>query len=402
VKIEPARPGDWRESWGKIEPSATPPMPVKKPELPAPKPVTAAPKPPAAVASASDPLTAPETFSRLTMPVVDVRKPMEKPPEVKPIAGKPAVPAAVVVPPLQPTPVPAAKPVVAAPEQPAVKPVVAAPPAPRSLFAPWLPRALRPAPATQVVTVKPTPPAVMPTQAPQMPVQRTLVPAVVEISDNEPNAFSPAPRAAQGQRSMTLAVEGNAFSAPSQVAMVNPSVKGNAFGSGMAVMPPSYPSPVMLPPAQAYAGVRVVPPANAPAQVVADRRQPALLTRVAPPMLGVPAGTPPSQLLAMLRDDLQPSHREWAAEALAEHDCRTHPGILTGLVTAAREDPAPSVRASCVRVLAEVKGGGTDAHTAVEAARGDADPRVRAAAEHALAAQPTESAVRPASATVPR
>src|SRR5262249_209255 len=61
------------------------------------------------------------------------------------------------------------------------------------------------------------------------------------------------------------------------------------------------------------------------------------------------------QLQAMLRDSLYPSQREWAADRLALHDWRMEPRVLDSLLTAAREDPAPMVRAGCGRSLGKMK-----------------------------------------------
>ena len=86
-----------------------------------------------------------------------------------------------------------------------------------------------------------------------------------------------------------------------------------------------------------------------------------------------------------MRESLYPSQREWAAERLASLDWRRQPQVLDLLMERAKEDPAPTVRAECVRSLGRLK---SDAPTVVEAVksfRSDADPRVRQAADEAFA-----------------
>jgi hypothetical protein len=88
-----------------------------------------------------------------------------------------------------------------------------------------------------------------------------------------------------------------------------------------------------------------------------------------------------SQHLAELRGALQPSAREAAAEALAVGPQAADASVRGALLTAVREDPAPTVRASCVRCL--VKQGIRDdvLTAAVSSAQQDADSRVRAEVE---------------------
>jgi hypothetical protein len=89
------------------------------------------------------------------------------------------------------------------------------------------------------------------------------------------------------------------------------------------------------------------------------------------------------QMEATLRDSLYPSQREWAAESMAAVDWRTHPQVVQALATAAKEDPAPTVRASCVRCLATMKVNTLPVITVVRGLKNDSDPRVRQEAERA-------------------
>jgi hypothetical protein len=85
-----------------------------------------------------------------------------------------------------------------------------------------------------------------------------------------------------------------------------------------------------------------------------------------------------------LRDSLYPSQREWAAENLATVDWRMHPQVVQTLLTAAKEDPAATVRATCVRSLANMKANTAPVITMVRSLTSDTDPRVRKEAERAV------------------
>jgi hypothetical protein len=119
------------------------------------------------------------------------------------------------------------------------------------------------------------------------------------------------------------------------------------------------------------------------------------------------AGADPAHLLAMLRESLYPSEREWAADKLAVVDWRTNGQVVDALVMGAKEDPAPAVRAGCVRTLGRMNANTMPVVTAVNGLKSDTDPRVQREVEQALARlapgqqSHADSAVQPASAVVP-
>jgi hypothetical protein len=127
----------------------------------------------------------------------------------------------------------------------------------------------------------------------------------------------------------------------------------------------------------------------------------------APPAVGALQHAPAPALLAMLKDSLYPSQREWAADCLSQQEWRSQPQVVQALVAAAKDDPAPAVRAGCVRALGRMGANTPEAVTAVAALRSDGDPRVRQEAELALPAlgvaarAHAESGLRPAAATFP-
>jgi hypothetical protein len=90
-------------------------------------------------------------------------------------------------------------------------------------------------------------------------------------------------------------------------------------------------------------------------------------------------------MLGVLHDSLYPSQREWAVEGLASVDWHANPHVVQALLTAAREDPAPTVRAACVRGLVRMNVNSLTVVNTLQGLRADYDTRVREEAEEALA-----------------
>ena len=103
------------------------------------------------------------------------------------------------------------------------------------------------------------------------------------------------------------------------------------------------------------------------------------------PMPMMPMQRPTGQLLAMLRGSIMPSERERAVEMLAQCDWRTEPESVAALVVAAKLDPAPMVRVSCVRALTRMKVNTMVFYEALNELKTDKDIRVRQAAEQTIA-----------------
>jgi hypothetical protein len=110
---------------------------------------------------------------------------------------------------------------------------------------------------------------------------------------------------------------------------------------------------------------------------------------------GIPLPPPPTdsgleqsgipEQMTVLRDSAYPAQREWAAMNLASQDLRMHAEILTALLTAARQDSAPTVRAACIHGLARQRVNGEAFLTCLNALKKDSDPRVRLEVDQALA-----------------
>jgi hypothetical protein len=99
------------------------------------------------------------------------------------------------------------------------------------------------------------------------------------------------------------------------------------------------------------------------------------------------------QMMGALKDSLYPSQREWAAEGLAALNWRTHSEVVDALVTAAREDPAATVRAGCVHALAKMGANTVPVVSTIQGLKTDRDPRVRHEVDQALTTLTPNSSV---------
>jgi hypothetical protein len=223
------------------------------------------------------------------------------------------------------------------------------------------------------------------------------------VAPPTPKASAPkAPPAPQAPPSVQVNDGGgNAFSTPAPAGQPRPAPEmANAFSSGGNTMAQSG-YPPMAPPMNPGMRPGMIPqaPPMMPGPAYAQAApMPAMPAMPAHPAMAVPPGpnmTQPvgfaqdgatlQQLQAMLRDSLYPSQREWAADRLSLHDWRVEPQVLDSLMTAAREDPAPMVRAGCVRSLGKMKANTVPVVAVIQAMRGDSDPRVREEVDQALA-----------------
>jgi len=88
-------------------------------------------------------------------------------------------------------------------------------------------------------------------------------------------------------------------------------------------------------------------------------------------------------LLGMMREALFPSHREWAAETLAAGSDAS-PQVIDALVQSARQDPAASMRATCIRCLVKIKADTAQVREALAVLQTDPSPLVKQEADAAL------------------
>jgi hypothetical protein len=90
------------------------------------------------------------------------------------------------------------------------------------------------------------------------------------------------------------------------------------------------------------------------------------------------------QWMAILKESIYPSQREWAADQLSACDWHKNLEVVPELLKAAKEDAAPTVRAGCIRCLARMNVNTVPIVLAIQAMKKDADPRVQTEAEQAL------------------
>lgn len=147
--------------------------------------------------------------------------------------------------------------------------------------------------------------------------------------------------------------------------------------SGMPMQPMAYQQPMMMP--------QQMMPMQQPGMMPQNVMQQTALQQPMPQQQGDPMAAMTS-LLQMLRESDYPSQREWAADQLANSRWQSSPQVVNALLTSAKEDPAPMVRAGCVRALTRMQVNTLPVTGALQQLQGDADPRVRDAVSDALAA----------------
>lgn len=353
AEISPAPPGDWRQSWGKVDAPKSPAAPSADP----PAAVTVKPKVvtlPQAEVRADDPLKDPEKYTSMPR-TVDAVGPKnasadDKAGNLRVIASK------------QPTAATADKktdgPATTSPAVGADKAPVA--PGMKSVLAASSPELTAPPPAAK---------------GPPASGGRPQIDSAMGVDPNEPNAFS------EGTPAPNISRAPNAFSAPRQApAAADPRTAALAINAFAA--PPQSPAPGAETHGFPDSTLPTRPPAT-PATAYTYPPQPAPVTTAGYHTNGGPDLT---AVFGILRESMYPSRREDAAERLGAMDWHLQPQILDILVEKARQDPAPGVRAECLRSLGRLKANTLPAVEAVKAMQTDSDPRVRQEADDAYAA----------------
>ncbi len=182
-----------------------------------------------------------------------------------------------------------------------------------------------------------------------LPATSRPIPADFGGTPQEPNGFNPLSRTGQGAPPQAYGMGMPAGYRPQMSNMMAMGPQGQMGVNPLMSVPPTYPN-------------------GQPVATVGESAQPS----------GVP------QLLAALKDSLRPSERETAAEQLSELNWRMQPLVVQSLMKSAREDPAATVRAACVHALAHMKVDAPAAVALVRELRSDRDAIVRQEAEEAL------------------
>ncbi len=415
--VEPAKTGDWRQSWGKTETKpddktqtakATTSEPKKtesrkvedyvntsaEKKKPVEAKTTSLPK---ADTTKPDPLAEPGKFSRLPddlKPAAKAEAPKKRELPALPPTSPPAPVTQIVS--LPPSP-PAATMTAPAPAT-TLPPVTEMTPPVRQTGAGGVPLGARSVVDSGAAQYMPVPVVTMPLQRPPTPIMATppqpprIAPRMVcnapECDGGRPvvNAFTPSESIPPPPYSPLASLTSNAFSS-------NHGIPPNTSAPPMPVagvfgpppQPPLAPQLAMtpaVPPFNPYGPsvqMAMRPPAGSQNTGVA---QVGYQTGAQPMPTATAAGAP--QMIATLRDALYPSQRESAAEKLSGYDWKTNEAAVQALLQAAREDPAPTVRASCVHALARMKAATLPVVSAIRALKNDADARVRHEAEEAL------------------
>jgi hypothetical protein len=398
VATAPAKPSDWRESWGKVEPwknteqrTAQAPVPIDPPAQP-------------------DPLKAPDWYHGMAMkqkpasskavetaipfdPPVSYKSSLVKGPPPKPPVRREEAKASPISPRGRPVqlpenegnafwtpPAPTPPQTLQAPKYNAFEKDGNTPPRPPMGIAPPLsgvsmgPPPMGPMGPMAMMPTPPRPPSMPPMVDSGVPPgmgnaftltgTRRPIPADFGPTPQEPNGF--------GDAVPYMPTQGPAV--PPRYGMMPP----------MPGMPgyPQQPMPNMMGmvprgPMMAINPLMAVPPtpnSSAPAG---------------------PASVP--QIMVALKESQLPSQREWAAEQLSAQNWRTQPQVVASLTTGAREDPAATVRAACVRALVRMKVNTLDVVTVVQDLRNDRDPRVRQEADAAMEMLGVAAEMRPVS-----
>jgi hypothetical protein len=209
-----------------------------------------------------------------------------------------------------------------------------------------------------------------------------------------PQARPPVPPPPQIPEAPNPTMYVNAFTPPMPEGGNPPMMAGGygpmpvPVGPGMPMMPQGYPMP--MPPMMAQGYPTPMVPMQAARPQVAPMPGAVQPTAYANPAMDRPGVSPTGstsvqQCTYVVQSAIYPSQREMAIDQLCACDWRTNPHVVQVLLTVAKEDPAPAVRAAAVAGLTRM-GVATDAAIATyNQLKTDADPRVRAEAERALA-----------------
>ncbi len=241
---------------------------------------------------------------------------------------------------------------------------------------------------------------VMDGQSEMKPVESATMPGAISIPVTAPNAFTMAMGAPAGMSGPMMPpgqvmMPGASPMPPGMMmAQAAPPGMGNAFttaGSSRPI-PADYGMAENIPNAFEHPGMNT-PPRQQMAMMAGYRPYPMPMPMPMPMMPAMPmamAQAPAQEshageLIATLHGAALPSEREMAVEQLSQYSWQAQPQVVTALMDGAKNDPAATVRASCVRALAKMKVNTVPAVQTVQALKDDKDVRVRQEVQQALA-----------------
>ncbi len=129
----------------------------------------------------------------------------------------------------------------------------------------------------------------------------------------------------------------------------------------------------------------LINPNTVVAQSMGSGQMPAnMMAYIQPETTVMPADTFLMENVVMLKNANQPSQREYAADQLSKIRGVSMNLAVQALATAVKEDPAPLVRAACIRSLTRMKINTIEVLEVISEKKTDLDPRVRMEADQAI------------------
>ena len=129
----------------------------------------------------------------------------------------------------------------------------------------------------------------------------------------------------------------------------------------------------------------LINPNTVVAQSMGSGQMPAnMMAYIQPETTVMPADTFLMENVVMLKNANQPSQREYAADQLSKIRGVSMNLAVQALATAVKEDPAPLVRAACIRSLTRMKINTIEVLEVINEKKTDLDPRVRMEADQAI------------------
>jgi hypothetical protein len=209
--------------------------------------------------------------------------------------------------------------------------------------------------------------------------------AYVSIPANTPNAFSPGVQAGQ-QSNPEPEMHEVPGMAPAMPACPVPSGMANAFTNAGNPRPIPADMGMDHQPANAFSDGGMAVPPGYPGFPKPPQGGPAVGMKMpSAAAVAYASASPAWGPIGTLRESVLPSEREMAVEQLARCEWRGQPEVVHALVEGARSDPAPAVRASCVRALGKMGIKTPEVVIAVSALKSDSDMRVRQEVVQAIA-----------------
>jgi len=109
-----------------------------------------------------------------------------------------------------------------------------------------------------------------------------------------------------------------------------------------------------------------------------------MMAYIQPQYTAAPVDMVLTENVQTLKNANQPSQREYAADQLSKIRGVSMNQAVIALATAIKEDPAPLVRAACIRSLTRMKINTIEVLEVINEKKTDLDPRVRMEADQAL------------------